>query len=83
VTATTSCTALTHAATLREAAYQIRDDALIATRAVRPFLNAVAAWLDASGAELAEAHRAHGKCDEPGGMQAALTIAHAYLEEQS
>lgn len=67
------------AATLRRAAGEIRDDATIATRSVRPFLNAVADWLDDSAGHLEDAGGKKTACDEPGAIDAALTIARAYL----
>lgn len=72
--------AKTSAGTLRQAAGEIRDDAAtIATRSVRPFLNAVADWLDDNAAHLEDAGGKKTACDEPGAIDAALTIARAYL----
>lgn len=70
----------THVETMRRAAHEIRDDATIATRCVRPFLYAVAGWLDARGDEL-ERSKTFTACDEPGGVRDALRIAEAYLTE--
>jgi len=72
--------ARTHVETMRRAAHEIRDDATIATRSVRPFLHAVADWLDARGSEL-EKSKTFTACDEPGGVRDALRIAEAYLAE--
>lgn len=64
---------------LGRAAHEIRDDATIATRSVRPFLIAVADFLDASALD-AKGTTSFNQCDEPGAVQKALTIARAYLE---
>lgn len=78
---------MTHAEIIRQAAGEIRDDTLVATRGVRPFLNAVADWLDSCAAELEGNERSNpaseefAYCDEPGAMQSALAIARAYLNE--
>lgn len=66
--------------TLRRAASEIADDAPLATRGVRPFLLAVSGWLDSRGGELAAAGSVE-RCDEPGSVRAALTIARAYIGE--
>ena len=66
---------------LCRAAAEIADDAPLATRGVRPFLLAVSGWLDSCGDELARAGGNAAKCDEPGAIKSALTIARAYVGE--
>jgi hypothetical protein len=68
----------TDAETLHRAAHEIRDDSTIATRSVRPFLTAVADFLQECGEDLTGAAGNYDWCN--GAMvQNALTIARAYL----
>lgn len=64
--------------TLRQAASEIRDDVNVATRGVRPFLIAVADFLQESGDSLEGAAGNYDWCDA-NLVQAALVIAQAYL----
>jgi hypothetical protein len=64
---------------LRQAASEIRDDCNVATRSVRPFLIAVADFLDESRDAFVAGACNFEMCDEPGAIKTALTIARAYL----
>jgi hypothetical protein len=66
--------------TLHQAAAEIRDDVNVATRSVRPFLIAVADFLQESGDDLAEAAGNYEWCNG-NTIRAALIIARAYLGE--
>lgn len=70
-----------HAEIISRAAAEIADDAPLATRGVRPFLLAVSGWLESCGDELARVGGSAAKCDEPGAIKSALTIARAYVGE--
>jgi hypothetical protein len=70
--------AQTMAEALRQAAYEIRDDVNVATRGVRPFLVAVADFLDACAVD-ADGTGALEQCDSPFAVKEALKIARAYL----